>query len=744
MNGNRTKNSKKVNKGMKNGFNPLSQNEPEEKSQNQERNEIKISSNENSKINSEQAKEIELKDKEKNHPGNDKKVDTTEAKNEIKEKIISYKYEPVSKNDLFEEIKIKLEKRNYNNNNELIIDLNNLINESAIINKFNEFTLLTPNFFEIFEEINVKRFLLTINLLNYLNIINGIWSYTKGKVDEFVSILKELEIFFSYVKRDNKKNDKEIEIDVVLLTPKSPVIYNYISTYGELGFVNTDFMIIAKEYCAWNQKYNYDSGFCFEDFATLYLCDTLDKDNFITFPNVTYFIKNEYAESLIKLNLIEIPKSYKVCSSKNEDFKGYNEMDLIIQMKNDVKIEENYNFNQIIDGDLKKEGNAIILEKEMTYVFEIKKRVEDFFQKIEHVDKVQDRYIEAFKNVKYNKNPIFNIKEYKKILLCDQNYAWAKKKINEKKLNNKNIIYSNPQVGITSLLRLNKNFKYLNKEMIGINNKYDNLNSKYDQLEKEMQELKKLYNDENIDNKLIQKEKEMEKKEKEKLISENKFIEQLSKDNLYEMSLKSLNDVLKLTSYNVTNIIKNVKNLNLIGKLLNNSFYCFEMVFKELKKKENLFFKKVEPLIDGQINFSDDKEINEIKNLLKQKIDKAEIYSIYYEGIKNFLFGLEEKNPIFYFYVFNSEARKNIKYLIGFTEILEKNKNITDIECKYQGAIMFLADLMFEGDKLNNIMNFANKESQDNKEIIKILITCINIKNYEGYIKKYENLANSE
>jgi hypothetical protein len=166
MNGNKTKNSKKVNKGMKNGFNPLSQNEPEKKSQNQERNEIKISSNENSKINSEQAKEIELKDKEKNQPGNDKKVGATETKNDIKEKIISYKYEPVSKNDLFEEIKIKLEKRNYNNNNELIIDLNNLINESAIINKFNEFTLLTPNFFEIFEEINVKRFLLTINLFN--------------------------------------------------------------------------------------------------------------------------------------------------------------------------------------------------------------------------------------------------------------------------------------------------------------------------------------------------------------------------------------------------------------------------------------------------------------------------------------------------------------------------------------------------------------------------------------------------
>ena len=64
-----------------------------------------------------------------------------------------------------------------------------------------------------------------------------------------MSILKELGICLSYVKRDNKKNDEEI--DIVLLTPKSPVIYNYISSYGELGFVNTDFKKIAKEYCEW-------------------------------------------------------------------------------------------------------------------------------------------------------------------------------------------------------------------------------------------------------------------------------------------------------------------------------------------------------------------------------------------------------------------------------------------------------------------------------------------------------------
>ena len=48
---------------------------------------------------------------------------------------------------------------------------------------------------------------------------------------------------------------------------------------------------------------------------------------------------------------------------------------------------------------------------------------------------------------------------------------------------------------------------------------------------------------------------------------------------------------------------------------------------------------------------------------------------------------------------------------------------------------------MLQGDKLYNIMNFANKESQNNKEIIKILITCFNMQNYEDYKKKFENLA---
>ena len=113
MNEKRTNNAKKVNKGMKNGFNPLSQNKPGEKSQSKEKNEIKIPSNKNSNTNEKKVKEIESKDNKSNQPsGCDVKEDKRETKNQIKEIKISYKYEPVTRNELFESIKIKLEKRN--------------------------------------------------------------------------------------------------------------------------------------------------------------------------------------------------------------------------------------------------------------------------------------------------------------------------------------------------------------------------------------------------------------------------------------------------------------------------------------------------------------------------------------------------------------------------------------------------------------------------------------------------------
>ena len=648
--------------------------------------------------------------------------------NTTKEPMKILKYEPAYQDKLLEEIKIKLEKKQYKTE-ELIKDMDLILNQSPIISKFTNTSFLEQSSFEIRDDINENNFLLIVNLLNYINVINAIWSYVETKTDDFVNILKVLGIYFSWVKKEDKI------VDVILLIPKSPVLYNYISTYGDIGFVNTDLKDIAKKYCEWNEKYNYDSGLCFEDLVTIHLSELL-KDKYIIHPNVIYYIKKELAEKLIKLKIIDIPEPYILSSSNsNKSFHGYNENDLIITMLKDVKIDENYNFNEIINGNLKREEKRIIMEKGKTYIFEIKTKVEDIFAKIEHIEKVQNRFIETLINAKYNNKRLNEVNEYKKILICDQNYNDTKEKIDNKKLNNKNIIYSNPQVGITSLLQIKKDIKNLNKKCDILSNNVKEL----------MQELKT----ERQNKSTIKAKKEELEKENKKLDSELKINEYSYKNSLYENSIQSLNNILKLQSTAITFILKSKDKLDLIEDLYKNAFNCFELVFKYFKKKEGLFFEIIEPFIDGYKDILDVKESIHIKNILIQKIDKSDVYSPYYEGLKNFLFGFDEKNPTESFEFMKGVTRRNIKYLFGFTEILEKNTSIENVEYKYQGAIIYLLYSMMGKDKLSIVKEFARKDlekntnkstinnCQENGNIIKIMISLLNGKNYQLYEKIY-------
>ena len=681
----------------------------------------------NSKVKTKTIKEI--KKEMNNITNNDVGTGNKDIKvNTIKEPMKIIKYEPAYQDKLFEEIKIKLEKKQYKIE-ELIKDMDLILNQSPIISKFSSTSFLEQSSFEIRDDVNENNFLLIVNLLNYINVINVIWSYAETKTDDFVNILKELGIYFSWVKKEDKI------VDVILLIPKSPVLYNYISTYGDIGFVNTDLKDTAKKYCEWNEKYNYDSGLCFEDLVTIHLSELL-KDNYISHPNVIYYIKKELAEKLIKLKIIDIPEPYILPPSTNDKiFHGYNENDLIITMLKDVKIDENYNFNEIINGNLKREEKRIILEKGKTYIFEIKTKFEDIFAKIEHIENVQNRFIEALINAKYNNKPLNEVNEYKKILICDQNYNDTKEKIDKKKLTNKNIIYSNPQVGITSLLQIKKDIKNLNK-------KYDILSNNFKEL---MQELK---TDRQNNNSIKAKKEELEKENK-KLDSELKLNEYTYKNNLYETSIQSLNNILKLQSTAITFILKNKDKLELIEELYKNAFNCFELVFKYFKKKEGLFFEIIEPFIDGDKDILNVKENVNIKNMLIQKIVKSDIYSPYYEGLKNFLFGFDEKSPTEAFEFMKGATRKNIKYLFGFTEILEKNSSIENIEYKYQGTIIYLLYLMMGKDKLSIVKELARKDCenkkdkstikdcQENGNIIKTMISLLNGKNYELYENKY-------
>ena len=639
--------------------------------------------------------------------------------NVIKEQKVEIKYEPILRDDLFEKIKNKLLHKEYNSE-DLIKDINILIDQSPIISKFDDTYLLKPDFFEIFDCTDTDKFLYTINLLNYINIINGVWHYSNEKVDEFVNILNELSINFSWV-----NGDKGFA-DVILLTRKSKALYNYILTHGENGFSETGFKEEAKKFFIFKDKYKHDFGYCFEDLVSLDLCSTIEKKNYIEHGNVMYYIKKEKAEKLIKLNLVEFQENNIVSPTNERVYHGYNELDLLITMKKEVKIEENCNFNEIINGDLKRENSKIIFEKYKTYAFKTKTNI--ILEKINHIEQVEEKFFEALKNAKFNNKSLNEIKELKKVLICSQNPIIAKEKIKKWDIKDKNFIYSFPQVGIPYILRLNKNLKDLNK-------KVDSLKQMV--IEK-TKEFKNSISALDLRIQKIEKELGIDKKEKE--IKLDSFV---YKNNLFEMNKKIFENISEVKSTFITDLLKgDVGQLKLlIERKLTSASMAFELVFEqlnEMSKNTSLFYNDIKPFIYGFYKLTDDDAVKSIKKLLEEKISKGAIYSKYYEALKKFLFGIDGKTPNQIFeIILSDEERINIEYLFQFTDVLEKNYDIANIECKYDGAILFVLNDMMNFDDLCSLLTIAKTVNTRNEEIIKTMIICLNKKNLDSYWKNY-------
>jgi hypothetical protein len=104
--------------------------------------------------------------------------------------------------------------------------------------------LFLENDFDIFDKIKIEKFLFILNLSNLISVLNLIWEISDNNSKNFNRYLSNLGIYISYVKRDEKNND----IDFVLLTPLSINLYNYISSYGKTGFQNWKYNDLASEY----------------------------------------------------------------------------------------------------------------------------------------------------------------------------------------------------------------------------------------------------------------------------------------------------------------------------------------------------------------------------------------------------------------------------------------------------------------------------------------------------------------
>ena len=645
------------------------------------------------------------------------------------------KFKPNSDDSLFREIKNKLDTVEYTQD-ELINDMKDLINKNPFIEEFNDHQFIKKDSFEIFQEEGESFIYFILNLLNFINIINAVHYYTKDNPNQFPEILNKLGINFSWVIRDKKL------VDVIMLTPKSSVLYNYISTHGNMGIENKKFKLMAQKFCTNTEKYKIDNGYSFEELSVSHLIEMLGKESFEIRPNIMYYMTKDLADKLKELKLIKLDEGYKIAGTPSKIYHGFNETDFIVSMLNEVKFEPSCNLREIVNHDIKiiNKSGEIVLEKDNIYVFEIKILIQDIIDKLNDIEKRQNRFINALKRVKINGKFPNKGKKFKSILMCDHNPVEAKEKAENSVIKNKNVIYSSPQVGITVLNRLNNNIRDLHKEVGNLkgqkkmqdnkikmqdnkiimqDNKINYLTNEVEMLKQEIKMLKSLLYGKT--------EMKSESVQGNELISVDKI--KIDNNKAYDLCLKELDNVFINELISIYSILENKNELSLNKDTFEKAYNCFKSILeKMLKIKNDLLYLKLSSFIDGKGNTLDYFKIEE---MFTEKIKNSEACSIYYEILKNIIFGVDGKSDWEMLTTLNSNKKDYVKKLLGFIEIFENNQKVKDIEIKLLCAILYMQLNIFGYEKMNSLLTGRNKNDMNNRNIMIMLITSLNLINVE-------------
>ena len=668
---------------------------------------------------------------------------------------------------------------------EFINNLSQLIEQAPVVNEFNIRNILfTDKDFEIFDKLIPTKLLFLLNLSNVISIINLIWEKEKIDIKIFIESLNQLGIFFSYVSRKDQTKIK----DYVLLTPLPLNLYNYLSTNGESGFLKKDLKNLAREFCNSNDKYQNDVGFCFEEINIINLTNSIDKSNYEINPKIMYYLKGCVVERLAELNIIQKLKEYENLNLKSNNSKkqyyGYNEIDLCLTMKNDVKLALNYNFDLISPKDGNKE--VLLLKKDYMYFFECKNEVNDIIDNISRIEEINNRFLEAYNNISkvQTQNFVFKYKKVDFINLCNKNKENVKDIISYTKPDFKNqvLIYSSPQISINTIIKLTNNIQNLNikiekegeetkkemKKMKNENNELkdemENMKNKNNELKDEMENMKNKNNElkdemenmKNENNELKDEIKKLKNKNNEledKIEKMNDKISLNGKFYIQQFYEKCLNTLEILTPISITQFIKSCHdnskfNGEFINKYYKTTYDCFDSLSIAVSQKysDELLYEKIKPFIGKFIIRKEDetKWLN-IMELIQNKVNKKDKSSIYYNGLLELLFGIK-----FIKYKINMDhdiMTKNdqktidkINKLILFIEVFDINinhyinKDSTDdlakkFENKFQIAILYLCNTFANEDTLNSIIQLEKNP----QEIIRKIISCQNFSNSKHY-----------
>ena len=632
-------------------------------------------------------------------------ANTNELKNILKQK-----------SDIINKINNIINQGNLNEK-QLFANLKILLDDYPVINKFDKVksSLLSKEDFDIFNKYDNKKFLFIANLYNLISVINLLWEESNYSPSILIKYITNLDLYFSFV-----EDEETSEVDFVLMAPLSKNLYNYISSYGKYLFNDRDLSDKAKSFNDFSQKYQYDVGYYFEDMNTINLLHSIGESNYKLLPKIIYYVKQKAAENLTKLKIINAPKLIKFHdpTKDQKEYSGYNEIDLCLFMKKKKIIKENENFKFIT-----REYNlnsALELQNNYNYFFEFKNEASDI--DTFHTNKMVKRFVNALKNIEITENIKFDLNKIRTIFFCNKEYKSSKTIIQQKKIK-KDIMYSNPQVGMNILLKYDNKIKYLEQNIDIINNEMGELKTTYDKkLEeqndiytKKLEEQKKVYNEQ-----LVEKEKSLKNKMDEYINEIKKEFELKSYYREYE-SCKNMLSIIDIP-LDIKYLIKSSKILD------NNDFERYKKIydffvsisepFVKIKENSRSLFSRINKYIGKNITNPEEKK--EWMNIRSEiiKVSKKEYVHEYYEGLLLFLYGKNYLKNEDYDILSEEkyEQKKLVKQLIIFLSIFEGNYNgnIDKFEAKFQSAILYIAYKLLGSVKISNKLREAKNNMVDN------------------------------
>ena len=301
------------------------------------------------------------------------------------------------------------------------------------------------------------------------------------------------------------------------------------------------------------------------------------------------------------------------------------------------------------------------------------------------------------------------------------------------------------------ILSLNNKIKILNKNVENFGNRMSDkekeIKSINNQLEDKEKEIK------SINNQLKDKDKEItsinnQLKDKDKELSSLKRRIDIMERNLnYNIYLECRNTINNF-SYSKPGLFINIcKKKEIINKNIveswENLYDTFEKLTKyylEIKRIDGkkILYNDIESFIGIEIMKKEDiNKWKEIKEKLNIKMENNTIFSKYYRGLLEFLYGIKYINSnndedmdlklIFN----NSNIRYYIKKLILFLEFCNDNIDLIQIEGKFQAIIFYICYKMNIKD--NIIIDLCklqkNDDNEENREIVSKLISSLNENN---------------